>query len=49
MSPVIEHRMDGSLVGPGTGPIPITGAIGSGLFRHMDGHFAEFTYGTDLH
>ncbi|HNR94102.1 MAG TPA: FecR domain-containing protein [Kiritimatiellia bacterium] len=48
-SPLIEHRMDGSLVGPGTGAIPITGAIGSGLFRHMDGHFAEFTYGTDLH
>ncbi|MGD9872995.1 MAG: FecR domain-containing protein [Kiritimatiellia bacterium] len=48
-APLIEHQMDGSLVGPGTGANPITGAIGSGYFRHMDGHFSEFTYGTDLH
>jgi hypothetical protein len=40
--------MDGNLVGPGTGPTPITGAIGSGQFVHNNGITVNMTYGTDL-
>ncbi len=38
----------GSLVGPGTGTRPITGAIGSGNFTHTDGTTVTLTYGTSL-
>ncbi len=38
----------GSLVGPGTGAQPITGAIGSGNFVHTDGTTVTLTYGTNL-
>jgi hypothetical protein len=38
----------GSLVGPGTGTRPVTGAIGSGNFSHTDGTTVTLTYGTNL-
>lgn len=38
----------GSLVGPGTGARPVTGAIGSGQFSHADGTTVTLTYGSDL-
>jgi hypothetical protein len=38
----------GSLVGPGTGPAPVTGAIGAGKFSHTDGTTVTLTYGTNL-
>ncbi len=38
----------GSLVGPGTGARPVTGAIGSGQFAHTDGTTVTLTYGSDL-
>jgi hypothetical protein len=41
-------EITGNLVGPGTGPRPITGAIGAGRYAHADGSTVNLTYGTDL-
>lgn len=38
----------GSLVGPGTGTRPVTGAIGTGKFSHTDGTSVTLTYGANL-
>jgi hypothetical protein len=43
-----SEELTGNLVGPGTGPRPITGAVGSGRFTHVDGTDVVLTYGTDL-
>ena len=43
-----RQELTGSLVGPGTGPRPVTGAVGSGRFTHVDGTDVVLTYGTDL-
>jgi hypothetical protein len=43
-----SQELTGNLVGPGTGPRPVTGAIGSGRFTHIDGTDVVLTYGTDL-
>lgn len=45
---LVESDMTGNLVGPGTGPRPVTGAIGTGRFTHGDGTTVNLTYGTDL-
>jgi len=47
-STLTQGDMTGNLVGPGTGPTPITGAIGSGTFVHNNGITVNMTYGTDL-
>ena len=48
MGTLTASDITGSLVGPGTGARPVTGAIGSGRFAHGDGTVINFTYGTDL-
>lgn len=48
MSQLSGAQITGSLVGPGSGQRPVTGAIGSGRFPHLDGSVVNITYGTDL-
>ena len=43
-----QGDMTGSLVGPGSGPVPVSGAIGEGSFRHGDGSAMDMVYGSDL-
>ncbi|MFH0878214.1 MAG: hypothetical protein V2A34_00735, partial [Lentisphaerota bacterium] len=47
-SDIQNGGMTGSLVGPGRGPVPVTGAIGEGHFVHHDGSAMNMMYGTDL-